>query len=288
MRQAALPCGVLALGVALMAAAQQSPTTPASSPPPAAATQSASSAATNYDPRLVLSGNGETFNNNHGGGGGSANFLTNLGPGNYLGLGAEYQNVAGSHWTLGDFSGGYTFGQDLPKTTLYGEAHLGAGNISEEAFHYRVLAGGLLTTLNSWLTTQLEERYIDIDKSHGNLPKIGFSVRPTLQLMATLSYAQSFGGNLGTRLGTLRLDYVGTHFSLLAGGAYGPVAPFVINIDTGQLVVPAAILREGFVGVGKTLGRTDWQLLGDYQSIEGLRRTTITLNCTLHLAPAAH
>jgi hypothetical protein len=284
MKGSAMPLGLLALGTALAAGAQQSPTTPASSPPPVAA----SAPATDYDPRLVLSGNGEWFSNNHGGGGGSANFLTNLGTGNYLGLGGEYQNVAGSHWTLGDFSGGYTFGQDLPKTTLYGEAHLGAGNISEEAFHYRVLAGGLLTTLNSWLSMQLEERYIDIDKSHGNLPKIGFSVRPTLQLMATLSYAQSFGGNLGTRLGTLRLDYVGTHFSLLAGGAYGPVAPFVINIDTGQILVPAAILREGFVGVGKTLGRTDWQLLGDYQSIEGLRRTTITLNCTLHLSASGH
>lgn len=284
MRLTSVPSAVLALGAAFTAGAQQSPTTPASSPPPAAATQSASSTAAYYDPRLVLSGNGESFSNNHGGGGGSANFLTNLGTGNYLGLGAEYQNVAGSHWTLGDFSGGYTLGQELPKTTLYVEGHLGAGNISEEAFHYRVLAGGLLTTLSSWVSVQLEERYIDIDKSHGNLPKIAISVRPTLQLMATFSYAESFGGNLGTKLGTVRLDYVGPHFNLLAGGAYGPVAPFVINIDTGQILVPAAVLREGFVGIGKTFGRTDLQLLGDFQSIEGLRRTTITLNCTLHLA----
>lgn len=287
MRVSAVNFGFVALAAAMLVRAQQSPTTPASSPPPVA-TQSASSTAAYYDPRLVLSGNGEFFSNHHGGGGGSANFLTNFGTGDYLGLGAEYQNVAGSHWTLGDFSGGYTFGQNLPKTTLYGEGHLGAGNISEEAFHYRVLAGGLLTTVSSWLSAQLEERYIDIDKSHGNLPKIAISVRPTLQLMATLSYAQSFGGNLGTKLGTVRLDYVSRYFNLLAGGAYGPVAPFVINIDTGQILLPAAVLREGFVGVGKTFGRTDWQLLGDFQSIEGLRRTTITLNCTLHLAASGH
>jgi hypothetical protein len=287
MKCAVMAFGFVALGTGCIARAQQSPTTPASSPPPAAVTPSAVSTAAYYDPRLVFSGNGETFSNDHGGGGGSLNLLSNFGTGNYLGLGAEYQNIAGSHWTLGDFSGGYTFGQGTPRFTLYAESHDGAGDLGTQAFHYTSLAAGVIGTLNSFVSAQLEERYLDIDKSHGNLPKVAILLRPTLQLLATLSYAQSFGGNLGTKLGTVRLDYVGTHFSVLAGGAYGPTAPVVFGI-LGQVLVPAAILREGFFGVGKTFGRTDWQLIGDYQSIEGLRRTTITLNCTLHLAGSGH
>jgi len=287
MSGAAVAFALLALGATLAAGAQQSSTTPTASPPPIAATPSAASTAAYYDPRLVFSGNGETFSNDHGGGGGSLNFLSNFGTGNYLGLGAEYQNIAGSHWTLGDFSGGYSFGPGTPRLILYGEGHVGAGDLGIEAFHYTALAGGVIATLNSWLSTQLEERYLDIDKSHGNLPKLAILLRPTLQLLATLSYAQSIGGNLGTKFGTARLDYVSPHFSLLGGVAYGPTAPVVFGI-LGQVLVPAAILREGFVGVGKTFGRTDWQLIGDFQSIEGLRRTTITLNCTLHLAGSAH
>jgi hypothetical protein len=48
-------------------------------------------------------------------------------------------------------------------------------------------------------------------------------------------------------------------------------------------VGPAKTLKEGFIGAGKTFGGADWQLIGDYQDLEGFKRTTITLNCTLHL-----
>src|SRR2546430_12568208 len=50
-----------------------------------------------------------------------------------------------------------------------------------------------------------EERQIDVDTSHGSLPKVGFSMLWNRQWLASASYAHSVGGNLGTDLGTVRI-----------------------------------------------------------------------------------
>ena len=236
--------------------------------------------------KLVLSGNGMWLTGPHGGGGGAATWLSQLDSGSLMGLGLEYQQIYNSHWTNGVFNGALRLGSSM-KTSLYGEAHLGGGDTAGESFQYTNAAGGVLSSLTPWLSVQLEERYIDIEPSHGHLPKLGLTFRVAQALLASVSYAQSFGGNLDTKLGTARVDHVGTQFSWLIGGAYGPVAPRVLNL-IGQTVGPAKTLKEGYAGAGKSFGSTDWQLIGDYQDLEGFKRTTITLNCTVHLASRAH
>ena len=129
---------------------------------------------------------------------------------------------------------------------------------------------------------QLEERRIDVDTSHGNLPKLTLSFHVAKPLLVSASYADTVGGNLGTHLTTLRTDYAGPGFSAFAGVAAGRAAPAVLNL-LGQIVRPSPKLTEFFAGVGRSFGRSDWQLLGDYQDLEGFKRTTITLLCTLHL-----
>jgi hypothetical protein len=272
---------VVAAGWRLAPAQQAAPATPATTNEPAAAPVAAPPAAGGED-RLVVSGNGAFLSQDHGGGGGSLNWLTSDAAGDVGGIGAEYQSIANSHWVNGVLNGAWVLGQSTPKATLYGEAHLGGGDIGAQSFHYTVADGGVVATLNTVLSLQLEERYIDIDTSHGNLPKLGVSLRVTPALLASVSYAYSFGGNLGTKLWTGRLDYVGQHFNWLAGVAYGPVAPSVLNL-VGQVLQPGPTLREGFAGIGKRFGMTEWQLLGDYQDLAGFKRTTITLTCTVHL-----
>ena len=239
-------------------------------------------AAAAAEDRLVFSANGSTLTGDHGGGGAAATWLRQFDSGSLIGLGAEYETIYNSHWTLGNFNGALALSPGGVKTSLYAEAHLGAGDTAGEPFHYTNVAAGFISALTPWLSVQLEERYIDIEPSRGNLPKLGLSFRLAPALLASVSYAQSFGGNLDTKLGTARLDYSGTQFSWLVGGAYGPVAPRVLNL-IGQTVGPAKTLKEGFVGAGRSFGRTDWQLIADYQDLEGFKRTTITLNCTLHL-----
>lgn len=239
-------------------------------------------AAAEPDDRLLFSGNGAWLTGDHGGGGASASWLRLFDSGSLIGVGAEYDTIYNSHWTLGNLNGALTVKPWDVKTSLYGEAHLGAGYTAQEYFRYTNAAAGFISALTPWLSLQLEERYIDIQPNYGNLPKLVLSFRLAPKVLASVSYAQSFGGNLDTKLGTARLDYAGARLNWLIGGAYGPVAPRVLNF-IGAFPGGVKTLREGFIGLGKTFGRTDLQLIGDYQDLEGFKRTTITLNCTVHL-----
>ena len=241
---------------------------PSPSPSPAAVT----------DQRLVFSTNGSTLTGGSGGGGGSATWVGNF-AGKVIGAGAEYQTISNAHWTLVSFSASVAPGLG---THLYVDAHEGAGDVGDHAFHYSLVAAGFLTQLDSRLSLQLEERRIDIDKSHGNLPKVALSLQVTRRLLASVSYAYSLGGNLGTHLATGRIDYAGSSFSAIAGISGGPAAPVVLDLY-GKVVAPGPQLREGFVGLGKPLGRTDWLLIGDYQDVAGTKRTSLSLTCTVHL-----
>ncbi len=282
---AALSCG--------LAQAQQSPP-PASPPTPAVSAESAPPAAAapaaafTVDPRLVFSGDGMTLTGITAAAAARSHWLGNYGPGD---VSAWASNTRRSPTRTGPTAPSTArwrraVGANV-RTSLYAEAHEGAGDIGRPPSTTRCSPPAGSTTFNSYASVQLEERRIDIDTSHGNLPKIGLSLRLLPQLLASLSYAESFGGNLGTKLGTVRLDYVS---KASTGWRALPTGPRhrASSTSSARSCGAAPTLREGFAGVGKTFGRTDWQLLGDYQDLDGFKRTTLTLNCTLHLAAAGH
>jgi len=68
----------------------------------------------------------------------------------------------------------------------------------------------------------------------------------------------------------------------MAGIVWGPAAPAVYNLFTLNLT-PGVSLNEGFVGIGKSVGRATWLLIGDHQNVAGTSRTTIALTCSLSL-----
>jgi hypothetical protein len=247
----------------------------------AAADQPLPAPASAVEDRLLFSANGATLSGGSGGGGAEALWSRTFAPGDVISAGGEYQQIADSHWTNGIFSTSVRLGGPLA-TDLYAEAHEGAGDIAQRGFHYSVVAAGFLNTLTPWLIVQLEERRIDVDTSHGNLPKLGLSFHVAPPLLLSASYADTAGGNLGTRFTTLRADYATQALNAFAGAAGGHAAPAVLNL-LGQIVRPSPQLREFFGGIGRPFGRSDWQLVADYQDLEGFKRTTITLLCTLHL-----
>jgi hypothetical protein len=232
--------------------------------------------------RLILTANGSTLTGASGGGGGEIAFVHTFSPGTTLGVAGDYQAIAGSHWQFGSLNGSVGFGSAADKWTLYAEGHAGSGNTGTHPFDYGVYAAGVSGTFSGRYTLQLETRQIDIDTSHGNLPKIGVAVLATRRLLASVSYARSVTGNLDTDLLTARLDHYGTTINWLAGVAGGHAAPAVVNLNTGA-TGPAPRLREGFVGIVRTWPRTELSLLGDYLDLSGSKRYTITLSCTLHL-----
>lgn len=254
--------------------AQQSPVTPTEQAPPAQPSA--------VENRLLFSADGAWLTGGSGGGGASALWSHTFAPSDVLSAGVEQQQIANAHWTTGAVSGSLALGSGVPGIAIYGEAHEGAGDIGGRGFHYSVIAAGFLVTPSQWLSVQLEERRIDVDTSHGNLPKITLAFHVAQPLLLSVSYADTEGGNLGTRLTTVRADYVGQRVTALAGVSRGPVAPAVLNL-LGQIIQPGPQLTEVFAGLGRSFGRSDWQLLADHQDLGGFKRTTITLLCTLHL-----
>jgi hypothetical protein len=235
------------------------------------------------DDRLIFGANGSRLTGGSGGGGAAVTWLHGLNAGTLIGVGAEHQTIANSHWTLGSLTGGVTLGTESgPRTNLFGELREGAGDIAGRHFTYSLVVLGASRTLSRGLSLQLEDRQIDIDTSHGNLPRIGFTYAWNPKLQSALGYAHSVGGNLGTELLSARIDFFGARTSFLAGAAVGKAAPAVLNLQTG-IEGPAPTLKQVFVGFARPYSRTNLQLVADYLKLANSERITLSLTCTLPL-----
>jgi hypothetical protein len=232
--------------------------------------------------RLMLTANGSTLTDSDDGGGGSLSWLHYVTPDALFGLGAEHQFIADSRWTFGSLRGSFGHGQPASRFNISGEVQYGEGDENDRQFDYAVGVLAISQAFTDKFSVQLEERYIDIDTSRGNLPKISLSYLWSPRVFSTVSYAQSFGGNLGTELTSARIDVFGQSMKLMFGGAVGTADPSVINLQPG-LNTPARDLREVFAGIGRTFGRGEINLIGDYQEMEDIERVTVTLTFTAFL-----
>jgi hypothetical protein len=232
--------------------------------------------------RLTLSGNGSEFDDTGDrGGGGSLNWLHYFTPDALIGIGAEHQFIEDSSWTFGSLRGAYSRGQPSSRFTVFGEAHYGDGDDIGREFDYSVAVLGISQGFTTRFSVQLETRQIDIDRTHGNLPKLGLTYVWTPRLLTNVSYADSVGGNLGTELTSVRVDYYGRLANLLIGGAFGKADPIVLN--SPGLSLPAQDFTEGFIGLGKTFSRGEVQLLGDYLKLDESEKVTLTLSFTVYV-----
>ena len=235
------------------------------------------------DDRLILGANGSTLTGGSGGSGGAVAWLHGVNADTLVGIGAEYQTIANAHWTLGSVLGSVTRGTESgPRTSLSGEFHAGSGDIGSRHFSYSLVVLGASRTLTKDLSLQLEARQIDIDTSHGNLPKLGLTYAWNQRFQTSLAYARSVGGNLGTELFSARVDFFGGRTGFLAGAAAGHAAPAVVNLQTG-IEQPALALKQVFVGVSKPFSGANLQLVADYLELAGSKRTTLSLTYTLPL-----
>ena len=248
------------------------------------------------DDRIALSANGSSLTGTNGGAGASATWLHNFDADTLFGAAVEYEALSVSHWTFGSLNGAMTRGSGDARYTFYGEAHEGAGDDGAKAFKYRLEALGLTGTYFHRFSATLEDKQVNVETTHGNLPKVGFSYLWNPRLQTAVSYQYSFGGNLGTRLTSARIDVYGKPVSFLAGGAVGQASPSLL----GQLLtLPPHNLKEGYVGLVKPFPRLrgELTLVLDYQHLSGgtgqsgttffnvpaSKRWTGTLNYIFHI-----
>jgi hypothetical protein len=237
------------------------------------------------DDRIAVSADGSTLSGTDGGGGGSVAWLHNFDASSVATAGVEYQKLASAHWTFGTLSGSLTRGPAEQRYSVYAEAHEGTGDDGPNSFDYHIEAAGVIGTYAHKLSVQLEDRRIDVETSHGNLPKVGLSYLwgPTLQ--TGVSYQYSVSGNLGTRLTSVRIDKFGATVNFIGGAAYGQASASVLNLG---VEIPGRQLKEGYVGVSKPLAhhRSELTLICDYLDLSGSKKATVTLNYIFHVGAA--
>jgi hypothetical protein len=237
--------------------------------------------------RISVSADGATLTGTDGGGGASLGWLHNFDADTLAGVAVEHQVLANAHWTFGSVNGSLTTGPAGQRYSFYGEAHEGAGDDGPNAFHYAIEAVGVIGTYSHKFSAQLEDRQIDVESSHGNLPKVGLSYLWGPNYQTAVSYQHSVSGNLGTHLTAVRIDKYGATLNFLGGVAFGQASPAVVNLQTG-IVIPGNQLKEGYIGVSKPLPRFRGELVlvGDYLDLSGIKRATVTLSYIFHVGAA--
>lgn len=271
-------------------------------------------AAAGTDDRLVFSADGSTLSEGSGGGGGSAGWLHNFSVDTLGGAAVEYQTIANAHWTFGSLTASTTSGPADARLSIYGEVHEGSGDIGTNErlvvtdelrgatteqerqqpifvqelrrFDYSTVALGLIRTFGAHFSVLLDDRQIDIDTTHGNLPKLGMTVVWGPRVQTAVAWQHSVSGNLGTNIGSLRIDGYAKPLNWLIGGAYGQATPAVVNLQTG-IAQPGSTMKEAFVGASKTLGRSEVTLVADHLVLAGIKRETLTLSYIFDLRASA-
>jgi len=231
--------------------------------------------------RLSVTGDGATLSGTSGGGGGSFNWLHNFDPDSLVTLGAEHQKLGPAHWAFGSVSGALTRAMGDDRYTFSAEAHEGAGDDGPHPLKYRIEAAAVTGTYFHQLSATLEYRRVDVETTHGHLPKFQLAYLWTPHWLTTVSYAQSAGGNVGARLTSARVDHYSPVVNLLAGGTYGQASATLFGVGIN---VPGNVLREGYLGASRTFSRrTEASLTGDFQNLSGTKRVTVTLGFIFHL-----
>jgi len=234
--------------------------------------------------RIAVSASGSTLTDTNGGAGESLGWLHNFDPDSLITFGAEHQSLSVAHWTFGSIGGAVTRGSADARYTLSAEAHEGAGDDGPRAFHYSIAAAGIAGTYFQRLSVLLEDRRIDVETTHGNLPKIGLSYLWSPHWLTSVAFTDSVSGNLGTRLGSVRVDKYGTAVNVFGGAAFGQASPVILNIE-GDIVAPGHTLREGYLGLSKSFAhaRHDVSLIADYIDLSGSKKATLTLSYIFHV-----
>jgi hypothetical protein len=243
------------------------------------------------DDRIAVSVDGATLTGTNGGGGGSLTWLHDFEPGTLAGIAVEHQVLADSQWTFGSLNGSKSLGSDNQRYNLYADVHEGGGVDASHSFRYEIEDAGIFGTFYHKLSAQLEDKRVDVEFSHGNLPKAGLSYLWGPHLLTTASYQYSVSGNLGTRIETVRADVYAAKMTFFAGAALGPASPAIFDIETSAinrgpvLLVRAHELHEEYVGWTKPFARwhSELTVAADYLDLSGITRASLTISYIFHL-----
>jgi hypothetical protein len=234
------------------------------------------------DQRVIISGEWASLTGGIHGGGGAATWVGSPWPGVIASAGGDYHTLGDANWSYGSLAAAVTGTGAGPHTTFLADVHEGSGTEPLRSFNYSIVAAGLSRPVLDRLTLQVEDRQIDVDTSHLNLPKLTATWLVNHRWLGALAYAHAVGGNLHSDYVLARVDYQGPQAGFFAGAAAGRTAPIVLNLPVGVAAINST-LREAFAGASRSVGHVDLLLVGDYVQFGAITRFTVTAACTVHL-----
>ena len=203
-----------------------------------------------------------------------------------LNAGIDSESVGDADWTVASISGAFIHNSTAASPHQYvlsGEIHQGPGHDAAHSYTYQIVAAGVSYAISPSLMMQLEDRYINVDTSQGQLPKLALVLAPNSHWNSTLSYAHSISGNLRTELVAARIDVYRSDARMLAGVAFGTNSPAVVNLPT-TFATPGLNSREVYAGVARQLHAGELSLVTDVLDLGASRRITLTISYSAHLS----
>ena len=213
------------------------------------------------------------------GGNNSVDWLRVSETGSFVSAGAAAYSTGGSRWILA--RGGVAY-HVAKRWTLTGSAIVGGGDSSGSSFAYQTYQAGVAYQPAAPIHLRLEEEFVRIAGTQGNLIKPGVLWLPAKHLSLDFSYAHSLLANFETQYATGRAEYALRRMRLLAGFATGNLTPALVNVAVGVPQV-AESLDESFAGAAVPIRRCELMLIVDVLNVGTTRRRSLALNLKLPL-----
>lgn len=195
--------------------------------------------------------------------------------------GISYARLADNDWAVGHFGAFSRIGDHL---SWRGDLHLGTGNRADRSFDYQMVEAGLTWEIvDQRLYLDIEDRYLDIDTTHGNLLELGVTFLPRPRYASKLAYIRSTGGNTESDFVSGRLDIFAGRHRFLGGFAVGRTRPEAVATFGGD----AAELEQVFVGMAVPISGPELTVVLDLLRLDEVERATLTLSLRLPRKRAA-
>jgi len=212
----------------------------------------------------------------HGKGGG-VEWGHDLNPSVLAHVGAFAVDAAGTRWRFGRLGGVFRVS---PSTRLQARADVGRGHFADQAkFRYQIFAASLTRALHKRLDATLEDQYIRVGRARGHVFKVGASLTPRADLMASLSFHRSLGGSVQARYVSGRADWLRPRFRLTAGFVAGRGRSDI----RGLYEVAATASDEIFAGLGIPQGGREFSFILSRLRVGDARSYSFQFNYRLPL-----
>jgi hypothetical protein len=204
---------------------------------------------------------------------GSAEWLHAFSPERTLNVGVSSFSVAGTRWTYGRAGGTL---KPIARVTVHAEAEMGSGTDPGGRFGYRTLrASAGYEAVARRLILEVEDQYVDVHETAGNVVKLGFTMRPAASVTVSAAVHGTTSGSVDTRTLMARAAYDRGGATVFAGLSAGRSRPALVNLGTFG---PAQRLREIFGGLQVPVGRLQLTLAFDRLVLGQASRQSLTMS----------